>query len=89
MKGPSMPDAGPGQHWIPDPAAGMGFVVAAFEEIRRQSAGLEGTLHLFLGCPNQIAVMLGHLWNRVPDTQVHDDANGPEGYFPSFRFTRR
>lgn len=84
-----VPDTGPGQLSIPDPTAGMGFVFAAFDEIRRETTRLNGTVHLFMACPNPIAVMLGHLWNRVPDTQLHDDANGPEGYFSSFRFTRR
>lgn len=84
-----VPDAGPGQFAIPDPAAGMGFVFAAFDEIRGETARLNGTVHLFIACPNPIAVMLGHLWNRVPDTQLHEDANGPEGYFSSFHFTRR
>ncbi|WP_217913844.1 SAVED domain-containing protein [Miltoncostaea marina] len=84
------PAVGPGQTSIPDAAAGLGFVYAAFEEIRRQVNGLDGTAHLFMACPNGIAVMLGHLWNRVPDTQLHDDANDPgKGYFPSFHLMRR
>jgi len=83
------PGAGPGQTSIPNAAAGLAFVYAAFEEIRLQTKGLEGTVHLFLACPSPIAVMLGHLWNRVPDTQLHDDANDPDGYFPSFLFERR
>jgi hypothetical protein len=41
-------------------------------------------LHLFQSAPNGIGILLGHLWNRVPVTQLYDDANSPEGYFPTF-----
>jgi SMODS-associated and fused to various effectors sensor domain len=45
---------------------------------------LAAKLHLFQSAPNGIGILLGHLWNRVPVTQLHDDANSPEGYFPTF-----
>ena len=59
----------------------------AFNLIRRETRKVE-KLHLFLNAPNGIAVLLGHLWNRVPTTQLYDDANGPDGYFPTFLLPR-
>lgn len=82
------PALGVGQYAIPNPAAALGFVDAAFTQIRAAARGLEGELHLFLACPNAIAILLGHLWNRVPNTQVYEDANRPGLYFPTFRFAR-
>jgi SMODS-associated and fused to various effectors sensor domain len=77
------PGSGVGQTSIPGEAAALGFVFAAFDEIRR-AARSAAKLHLFQSAPNGIGILLGHLWNRVPVTQLYDDANSPEGYFPTF-----
>ncbi len=86
-----LPAAGVGQNSIPNLPAGLGFVHSAFSEIRRASRGCTGDLHLFLCAPNAIGILLGQLWNRMPDTQVYEDANSSkasEAYFPTFRFAR-
>lgn len=75
--------SGVGQTSIPGEGEALGFVFAAFDEIRR-SARSAAKLHLFQSAPNGIGILLGHLWNRVPVTQLYDDANSPEGYFPTF-----
>jgi SMODS-associated and fused to various effectors sensor domain len=77
------PGSGVGQTSIPGVAEALGFVFAAFDEIRR-SARSAAKLHLFQSAPNGIGILLGHLWNRVPVTQLYDDANRPEDYFPTF-----
>jgi hypothetical protein len=77
------PGSGVGQTSIPGEGEALGFVFAAFDEIRR-SARSAAKLHLFQSAPNGIGILLGHLWNRVPVTQLYDDANSPEGYFPTF-----
>jgi hypothetical protein len=77
------PESGVGQTSIPGEAAALGFVFATFDEIRRVERSVT-KLHLFQSAPNGIGVLLGHLWNRVPVTQLYDDANSPKGYFPTF-----
>ena len=67
----------------PGEAEALGFIYGAFDDIRKAARG-RPKLHIFLSCPNGIGVLLEHLWNRVPATQLYDDANSPEGYFPTF-----
>lgn len=45
-------------------------------------------LHLFMAIPGVLALLLGHRWNRMPQTQLYDD-RGPQptdgqGYDPAF-----
>ena len=80
------PASGVGQTAIPGEAEALGFVYAAFDEIRKAARNVP-MIHVFLSAPNGIAILLGHLWNRVPETQLYDDANSPEGYFPTFLLT--
>jgi hypothetical protein len=77
------PSNGTGQTSIPGEGEALGFSYAAFAEIRKV-ARQHTKLHVFANCPNGVAILLGHLWNRVPTTQLYDDANGPAGYFPTF-----
>lgn len=41
-------------------------------------------LHLFLAMPGDLALLLGHLWDRMPVTQLYEDLGGNSGYLPSF-----
>lgn len=77
------PAGGASQRSIPGEADALGFIYGAFGEIRKAARG-RPKLHIFLSCPNGIGVLLGHLWNRVPATQLYDDANSPEDYFATF-----
>ena len=43
-----------------------------------------GKLHLFLGTPHGAALLLGHLWDRMPCTQLYEDLGAAGGYMPSF-----
>lgn len=41
-------------------------------------------LHLFLSAPNGVVLLLGHLWDRMPSTQLYEDLGAPGGYAPSY-----
>ena len=43
-----------------------------------------GRIHLFLAGPHAAILLLGHLWDRMPDTQLYEDLNSTEGYSPSY-----
>jgi hypothetical protein len=40
-------------------------------------------LHLFLAMPHGLALILGHLWDRMPPTQLYEDLTG-SAYQPAF-----
>jgi hypothetical protein len=77
------PVAGTGMTSIAGEAEALGYVYSAFDTIRSVSRGAP-RLHLFAQCPNGVGVLLGHLWNRMPDTQLYDDSHDGTGYFPTF-----
>lgn len=41
-------------------------------------------IHLFLASPCELALLLGHLWDRLPNTQLYEDQGSGQGYIPSF-----
>ncbi len=41
-------------------------------------------VHLFLATPHGAALLLGHLWDRMPLTQLYEDLGALKGYSPSF-----
>jgi hypothetical protein len=41
-------------------------------------------VHLFLLAPHGLALLLGHLWDRLPPTQLYEDLGSGRGYRPSF-----
>lgn len=41
-------------------------------------------LHLFLSAPNGVMLLLGHLWDRMPPTQLYEDLGVAGGYAPSY-----
>ena len=41
-------------------------------------------LHVFLATPHGAALLLGHLWDRMPLTQLYEDHGASKGYVPSF-----
>lgn len=41
-------------------------------------------IHLFLAVPHGAALLLGHLWDRMPPTQLYEDLGALSEYFPSF-----
>jgi hypothetical protein len=41
-------------------------------------------LHVFLATPHGAALLLGHIWDRMPLTQLYEDQGASKGYVPSF-----
>ena len=41
-------------------------------------------IHLFLACPHGAMLLLGHLWDHMPSTQLYESLNSPKGYIPSY-----
>jgi hypothetical protein len=41
-------------------------------------------MHLFQSGPLPLAIMIGHLWNRMPRTQIYEDLGPGAGYAPAF-----
>ena len=41
-------------------------------------------IHLFLAGPHSAMLLLGHLWDRMPATQLYEDLGPNEGYSPSY-----
>jgi hypothetical protein len=69
---------------VAGPEEARGFADAAFDEIRELTRDVIGTLHLFQFGPVGAALLLGHLWNRVPRTRLYDDLGHGRGYTPTF-----
>lgn len=40
-------------------------------------------IHLFLAAPHGVTLLLGHLWDRMPETQLYEDLTGAQ-YQPAF-----
>lgn len=79
------PQGGFGPLSLPDAVAAVGWAHAAREAIRaavRDSGARR--VHLFMSVPAGAALLLGHIWNRVGTTVVHDDLS--PGYVPTFDF---
>jgi hypothetical protein len=78
------PDTGIGGRALADAPAARGFVESLIGAIR--SGGRDTSLvHLFQAAPSGLSLLLGHSWNRMPETQLYDDLNSPAGYTPTFR----
>lgn len=41
-------------------------------------------IHLFLAGPHGAILLLGHLWDRMPDTRLYEDLGSTRGYSPSY-----
>lgn len=78
------PKGGTGREALGSAKEARGFVDAALDQVRELTSQVEGTLHLFQFGPVGAAVLLGHLWNRVPPTQLYDDLGPGRGYTPTF-----
>ena len=78
------PAAGPGGQAIPGESEARGCALAVRDQVRDLARlARPQTLHLFLCCPRGIALLLGHAWDRMPLTQLHEDLS-TRGYLPSY-----
>ncbi len=75
------PTAGASRDSVPSAAHARGLAQALLDQARSGSRDA-GRLHLFQAQPNALAMMLGHIWNRVPPTLVYEDLN--PGYQATF-----
>ena len=77
------PADGPSGQAIPDAATARGWAVAVRDAVQQASEEDAGrTVHLFMAVPAGVALLLGHLWNHVPPTQVYAPLN--PGYEPAY-----
>lgn len=76
--------SGIGSQAITSPGHAWGAATALRDEVRRIAAQFQPSkLHLFLSMPAGLALLLGHVWDRMPDTQTYEDLSF-DGYQPAF-----
>ncbi len=78
------PSTGTGNQALQSAAHARGWALATMHELRSLTRRRRERLHLFLFVPLVGAVLLGHLWNRMPPTQLYDDLGPGLGYTPTF-----
>ncbi len=79
------PVGGANNQAIRNPAEARGWAYAVRDSIRRRTQEYRpGQLHLFLAAPHSAVLLLGHLWDRMPATQLYADLGPTEGYSPSY-----
>ena len=77
------PRGGAGPASITDPQAARDMAIAARNEARSLVRLQRPTrVHLFLACPGAFAMLLGHWWDRIADTQLYADL--APGYAPAY-----
>jgi SMODS-associated and fused to various effectors sensor domain len=81
-----MPAGGVSRSAISRPEEARGYAQALLDAMRAESAGL-ARLHLFQAGPVGLSLLLGHVWNRLPETQLYEDLGAGAGYAPTFRLT--
>ncbi|MGK3997476.1 SAVED domain-containing protein [Sorangium sp. So ce1024] len=73
----------PSRTAIRDAAGAMGWALAVRQVVSDQVRATGARrIHLFLSGPAGGALLLGHVWNRIPSTQLYEDLN--PGYAPAF-----
>ena len=77
------PQGGPSRDVVPHHESARGLAVA----IRNTARELVQThkparIHLFLAMPSAAAMLLGHLWDRIGETQLYTDL--APGYTPAY-----
>ena len=79
------PAKGPSNVAIGSPAEAGGWAFRTRDLIREAiREHRPPRIHLFLATPHGAALLLGHLWDRMPATQLYEDLGPLDGYYPSF-----
>lgn len=78
------PTSGPSTTSVGSPTEGLSLAAAISAALRADTRNHRDTLHIFLACPLPVAILLGHLWNRMPATQIYEDLGPGAGYAPAF-----
>ena len=76
------PVGGANRNSVRDAGEARGWALGASDSVR--SFCKSDQVHLFLSCPHGVALLLGHLWNRMPSTQLYEDLGPGRGYSPSY-----
>jgi SMODS-associated and fused to various effectors sensor domain len=64
------------------PGQTLSWARETLQAIRIAARDHNGQVHLFMYTSASAALFLGHIWNRVPATQLYDD--NLRGYSPTF-----
>ncbi|HEX9991969.1 MAG TPA: SAVED domain-containing protein [Acidimicrobiales bacterium] len=76
--------AGIGSHALTGADHAWATALAVRDEVRRLTASLRPpAVHLFLAAPGAFSLLLGHVWDRLPDTQTYEDLKA-DGYEQAF-----
>lgn len=75
---------GPSRDAIKSSAAGLGLAALISAAMREDTGSMGERLHVFQAGPLALSVMVGHLWNRMPTTQLYEDFGPGAGYAPTF-----
>lgn len=79
------PTNGVSNHAIDGAADARGWAYKVRDSIRQFVQKYKPEqIHLFLAGPQSAILLLGHLWNRMPHTQVYEDIGPTKGYIPSY-----
>ena len=82
------PAAGANRSAIPGVREGLGLAHKVSAAMRADTRDIGSKVHLFQAGPLPLSVILGHLWNRMPLTQLYDDMGPGRGYGPTFLLHR-
>jgi hypothetical protein len=79
------PKDGPARDSVVGASDAMSFAWSIRSEIWKALAATRaGRVHLFFSTPGALALFLGHVWNRAPETQTYEDLGPATGYTPAF-----
>jgi hypothetical protein len=80
------PEGGVGRDVVEGSAQAWGLANAILDAARAEVRATRApALHLFQAAPVGLAVLLGHIWNRMPETILYEDLSAGRGYVPTFR----
>jgi hypothetical protein len=78
------PPGGASRQAVASPEVGLALAAAISSALRDDTHDRRDGVHLFQSCPLPLAILIGHLWNRMPQTQLYEDLGPGGGYIPVF-----
>lgn len=78
------PPGGASRDAVRTPESGVSLAAAISRTLREDTSSHRGVVHLFQSSPLPLAIMVGHLWNRMPATTLYEDLGPGKGYAPTF-----
>lgn len=80
-----LPAGGASRSAISTPEEARGYAEALLDALRVEASAGAPRLRLFQACPIGLSLLLGHVWNRLPETQLYEDLGAEAGYAPTFQ----